>query len=93
MASQPGSTEVRTYESIPIVHSGQVWMIVTCVLTIVIPSSLVVLRFIARSRFSSAPLDSSDYCIAAAMVSQSAHAIPPSQSTCGYGLTKAASWE
>lgn len=68
------SPEVRTYESIPIANSGQVWMIVTCVLTIVIPSSLVVLRFIARSRFSSAPLDSSDWCIAAAMVSRSAHA-------------------
>lgn len=56
------------YESIPIQNAGQVWMILVCVLTMVIPTSLVGLRFLARSRFSSAPLDASDWCIAMALV-------------------------
>lgn len=58
----------QTYESVPIQNAGQVWFIVTCVLTIIVPLTLVVLRFIARSRFSNANLDASDWCIATAMV-------------------------
>ncbi|KAK8076145.1 hypothetical protein PG994_003417 [Apiospora phragmitis] len=57
-----------SYESIPIQNAGQVWMIVTCVLTMVIPTTLVALRFLARSRFSSAALDASDWCIALALM-------------------------
>ncbi|KAK8057257.1 hypothetical protein PG996_011194 [Apiospora saccharicola] len=56
------------YESIPIQNAGQIWMILVCVLTMVIPTSLVGLRFLARSRFSSAPLDASDWCIALALL-------------------------
>ncbi|KAK8022445.1 hypothetical protein PG993_013212 [Apiospora rasikravindrae] len=56
------------YESIPIQNAGQIWMIVTCVFTMFIPSALVAMRFVARSRFSNAPLDASDWCIALALV-------------------------
>lgn len=56
------------YESIPIQNAGQVWMILICVLTMVVPTALVSLRFLARSRFSSAPLDASDWCIALALL-------------------------
>lgn len=56
------------YESIPIQNAGQICFIVTCVLTMVIPTTLVALRFLARSRFSSASLDASDWCIALALL-------------------------
>ncbi|KAK8091845.1 hypothetical protein PG997_002206 [Apiospora hydei] len=56
------------YESIPIQNAGQIWMIVTCVFTMFIPTALVAMRFVARSRFSNASLDASDWCIATALL-------------------------